>query len=330
MWTLTLESSSEFTFIPNQWYDDNDDTTELNMNPWIPVYPWDDGTKIVLETKNWLVDRDYWILNPEEIKNIYLGFQNIADINIDQVIDLQDVMLVIYSVLDMQTNNTAIQRSDLNADGILDVSDVALIIQYALDIDSRSKQLNESVSRLFIEDDLIGIDNNSNISALQFNLSNDFIILDDYLTSNFSYFNNDYTLIVTGFDGADLPSEMLFKIIGIDNLVSWKAVNVRGEELALMLDEEIPYEFGLYNAYPNPFNASVNIPYEVGVESNININIYDISGRLIDSVFANKKHLEGKYNVVWSPENIASGIYMIELTSSSQEVNFLKKITLLK
>jgi hypothetical protein len=44
---------------PNTWVDSNSDY--VNENPWIPVYAWEDQTKMVLETGKWFVDGDYWI-----------------------------------------------------------------------------------------------------------------------------------------------------------------------------------------------------------------------------------------------------------------------------
>ena len=54
-------SPSSDGYVPNLWdYNDND-PDYYNYNPWKPVYPWFDGTKIVIETQKWYVDGDYWI-----------------------------------------------------------------------------------------------------------------------------------------------------------------------------------------------------------------------------------------------------------------------------
>ena len=63
VWRATELISPQDGFIPNQWYDDDDETTELNDNPWLPIYPWNDGDKIILKPKRWFVDGDYWIAN---------------------------------------------------------------------------------------------------------------------------------------------------------------------------------------------------------------------------------------------------------------------------
>ena len=44
---------------PNTWDDESGDG--VNENPWVPVYAWQDQTKIVLKPQKWFVDGDYWI-----------------------------------------------------------------------------------------------------------------------------------------------------------------------------------------------------------------------------------------------------------------------------
>jgi len=60
-WIATSTILPVDNFIPNEWYNDLDETTELNMNPWTAIYPWNDGTKIVIKPVKWYVDGDYWI-----------------------------------------------------------------------------------------------------------------------------------------------------------------------------------------------------------------------------------------------------------------------------
>ena len=43
---------------PASWVDGDDN---YNSNPWVPVYPWDDGDYIIIEPTRWYVDGDNWI-----------------------------------------------------------------------------------------------------------------------------------------------------------------------------------------------------------------------------------------------------------------------------
>ena len=49
-------------------------------------------------------------------------------------------------------------------------------------------------------------------------------------------------------------------------------------------DEMAPYSFNLNQAYPNPFNPIINIPFSLSKVSNVKIDIYDINGNKIDKI----------------------------------------------
>ena len=54
----------------------------------------------------------------------------------------------------------------------------------------------------------------------------------------------------------------------------------------LDIDELTPIEFSISNAYPNPFNPTVNIDFSIPEPSNIKLNIYDLLGR---NIFTHKQ-----------------------------------------
>ena len=98
------------------------------------------------------------------------------------------------------------------------------------------------------------------------------------------------------------------------------------EELAI-IDETFPIRYKLYNPYPNPFNPSTTIEFEIGNGQFISLNIYDLNGRLIEE-FVIKHLLQGSYKVTWEPKNITSGIYFIELLA--ENFRSTQKLILLK
>ena len=95
-------------------------------------------------------------------------------------------------------------------------------------------------------------------------------------------------------------------------------------------DVFIPQEIVLNNAYPNPFNPSTTISYQIPEGgANITLSIYDLRGRLVAEL-ANGFHeySEKSYEINWNANNFASGIYLITL--SSDEKVKTQKITLIK
>lgn len=90
---------------------------------------------------------------------------------------------------------------------------------------------------------------------------------------------------------------------------------------------EIPNGFMLGQNYPNPFNPVTTIEFDVPVESNVVLRIFNSEGREV-AVLANEKYNAGKYRVHWNASGLASGVYFY----SMQANNFsqTKKLLLVK
>jgi len=86
-------------------------------------------------------------------------------------------------------------------------------------------------------------------------------------------------------------------------------------------------EYGLYQNYPNPFNPETRISYTIIKESNVKLRIYDIAGRLIETI-VNERQIPGKYNKVFNSGDLPSGLYIYQLTTESYSSQ--KKMLILK
>ena len=98
-------------------------------------------------------------------------------------------------------------------------------------------------------------------------------------------------------------------------------------------DQIIDYEFALYNAYPNPFNPTTTIEYEVPFSMDVILNVYDISGKLVKTLVNDMKNT-GKHSIVWDGTNqygnsVANGMYIYKLISS-ENISISNKMILLK
>ncbi|MDA3870760.1 MAG: FG-GAP-like repeat-containing protein [Candidatus Marinimicrobia bacterium] len=69
-----------------------------------------------------------------------------------------------------------------------------------------------------------------------------------------------------------------------------------------------PETFLLLQSYPNPFNPSTTIHYELANSSEVSLTIYDALGRKVTTL-VNKSQSSGTYEVTWNPTNVSSGIY---------------------
>ncbi len=79
--------------------------------------------------------------------------------------------------------------------------------------------------------------------------------------------------------------------------------------------------YELMNAYPNPFNPSTVISYQLpAVETNghsspVTLQIFDLNGKLIETLVS-KNQKPGEYSLVWNAENLPSGVYFYQLRTS--------------
>ena len=88
----------------------------------------------------------------------------------------------------------------------------------------------------------------------------------------------------------------------------------------------VPDNFRISSVYPNPFNPSVNIQFEVDEPSNIVFRFYDIIGNTVDLVDYGFTH-SGIFDIIWSPE-LPSGNYFIVMSDGKNI--YKEKVTLIK
>ena len=86
-------------------------------------------------------------------------------------------------------------------------------------------------------------------------------------------------------------------------------------------------EFSIVNAYPNPFNPSVRVDYFIDASDFVEISIISLEGKIIETIESSFKN-QGMHSITWTPGNIASGVYLLNISTSSkldtQKLMFLK------
>lgn len=89
----------------------------------------------------------------------------------------------------------------------------------------------------------------------------------------------------------------------------------------------LPKEFALQQNFPNPFNPTTSINYDLPVSSMVTLKIYDIAGKEI-ATLVNEQQNAGIYNVQFHGSNIASGVYFYRIEAG--EFTQVKKMFLIK
>ncbi|MCS5640692.1 MAG: T9SS type A sorting domain-containing protein, partial [Candidatus Marinimicrobia bacterium] len=90
---------------------------------------------------------------------------------------------------------------------------------------------------------------------------------------------------------------------------------------------EIPTEFTLFPAFPNPFNPSTTIGFSLGSSATATLRVYDITGKNVNTLLEHELEL-GHHSVQWNASGFPSGIYFIQF--STGELIETQKIVLMK
>lgn len=89
----------------------------------------------------------------------------------------------------------------------------------------------------------------------------------------------------------------------------------------------LPKEFILHQNYPNPFNPSTSINYELPITGDVNLKIFDMTGKEI-ATLVNERQNAGNYTVQFNGNNFASGVYFYRIKAG--EISHVKKMILIK
>jgi hypothetical protein len=98
------------------------------------------------------------------------------------------------------------------------------------------------------------------------------------------------------------------------------------------LDDITPENFYVSPNYPNPFNPSTQIDIYTDQKSDLTVNIFDATGRLVN-VLINKNLEAGTYSIKWEGNNrqglsMPTGVYFIQVLSGTEVST--QKIVLIK
>jgi hypothetical protein len=97
----------------------------------------------------------------------------------------------------------------------------------------------------------------------------------------------------------------------------------------------VPTAFDLGQNYPNPFNAETRIPFAVDAASAgpVKVQIFDILGRRVATVFSSDNILPGRYECEWDGRDshdklMATGVYFYRIDTKGRRDS--RKMLLLK
>ena len=96
--------------------------------------------------------------------------------------------------------------------------------------------------------------------------------------------------------------------------------------------EQLPNNYYIENAFPNPFNPNTTIKYYIPRKAYVNITIYDMIGNVIKNL-VNENQNYGYKSVQWNATNnqgqpVSAGVYLYSIEAG--DFRQTKKMILLK
>ncbi len=251
------------------------------------------------------------------------------------VIDVSDILLLIDLIWANEFPGCTQEVADFNADGTVNIYDAVLLAQYIITpgglsgSGANSGGGNGTLDISSIEgSSILTMTNDKLIGGFQLDMD----VADDFDLSNVQA--PEGWVLKTRQDGdrvrligVDLSNnnscDKITLTFGgrIDQIREIEACSPNGDviefrKVSYSEDHELPDRMELVtvgNLYPNPFNPVVNVPLTLPYEMAVDIDVYDISGRLVANLVNNQSLTTGSHLIHWEAGAFASGIYFIHI-----------------
>jgi hypothetical protein len=194
------------------------------------------------------------------------------------------------------------------------------------------------------------IDTDQSIHGLQFDIKYNPAEIKSITPTQISGFEVKYNEISEGIlrglifsmQGQALPGNLEFEFLNTDGFSGsskiefndiiladkqGNSVEVETQAYDVNFSNVLPIKTELAGSYPNPFNPTTSINYSIANAGNVEIMIYDASGRFVEELVNGHKD-GGAYSVTWNASNQASGMYFAKMVAG--EVVQTQKLVLLK
>jgi hypothetical protein len=127
--------------------------------------------------------------------------------------------------------------------------------------------------------------------------------------------------------GADASDNIYLELINSNQLLINLEIQIVDSPSDISTPDLTDLRLSLDDAWPNPFNPSTEVSFKAPPGDETELSVFDIQGRKVATLFKGRA-TGASQSVVWKPDGLPSGVYLLRLTGHGREV--AKKVTLLK
>ena len=293
----------------------------------------------------------------------------LGDADFDSDCDITDVISVIDFILEVSyPNEDEFRNVDVNMDEQINIADVIMMVDIifggtgrTIDFDQGEIAYIDLLRNYESSDLLLNIEYNSPIRGMEFEinynsdivnvLSPSLIKYQENTTVSFQEIKNgmvkvmianlqggviepnNYSFVKIPIDFIGLENETSnvlvdnIHIAGLDGSLINQIIRTNSSEFKVL-----PKEFALYQNFPNPFNPSTEIRFDLPNESIVTLAVYNLIGQKVKTLNS-ENLLPGYHSILWDGKDdmgnqVSSGMYFYSIITnnfqSTKKMLFLK------
>jgi hypothetical protein len=280
-----------------------------------------------------------------------------GDVDKNGTVQAADASVVLQHVAGLTTITDAasLYAADASVNGTISAYDAALILQAAAGLITLPASSDMSLGKTVAVDAVgslswtspeatndpsvtkvtLALSNGANVYAVQLTSKVDVsqvsiegvsVALPDGWDMKWNVVDNELRVAMAG--ATPLPSgavaAIMVRLKNKESRLSFSTdamLNETSQPLGAVEIAAVPSEFALQLNYPNPFNPSTTIKYQIANDANVNLDIWNLQGQKIRTLVG-KEQKSGYYSVVWDGRNdagqtVSTGLYLYRVQAGS-------------
>jgi len=265
-------------------------------------------------------------------------YNNSGDINEDMIVNILDVVNVVNIILNGGINSSAYTECELinanyNGDGLINVLDIIQIINLILGqgFNSSHSVINTPVyASLDILDTILelNISSLSDFTGVEVSFYTDILLPVNIVSSRrdvhlyTDLYNGIQKVLIFSIDNVPFTFNELDILIEDGFLLNPDELDIvvaskEGQQIPVVYNIAESKSFKIKSSYPNPFNPTTNLTYEVEKEGDLKVVVHNVLGQQVTKLYDGYRDY-GVHSITWNALNMPSGVYYVTFELNGQ------------